>query len=83
MKLLPLNDLVIVELIKKSSEKVSEAGIITNNASNFSRGVVVGVGVKCEEVAEGDVVLFYTNSIREIDGSISLKESDCICKIID
>jgi chaperonin GroES len=71
MKLVPLYNKIIVEILKDGEEEVTKGGLyIPNKPKPFYRGKVTGVGCghyqnakRIEmDIKEGDIVLFLKNS---------------------
>ena len=72
MKLVPVYNKVIVDIIKDEEEKVTASGIVLAGAqpTPFYRGKVTGVGkgsyqnaIRIElDIKEGDVIVFLKNS---------------------
>lgn len=76
MKLVPLYNKLIVELLPEAGEMTSSAGLILVGKTNpYYRGKVTGVGKGHYQVAqrismdvnEGDIVIFLKNSGMAVD----------------
>lgn len=71
MKLVPLYNKIIVELIKEETDKVTSSGlIIPGNPNPYYRGTVISVGKGhyqnakriAMDVEEGQIIIFLKNS---------------------
>lgn len=71
----PLNNYILVEELKEETILIEYA---KSGKKSFSKGKVVAVSDNVKSIKEGNIVLFSSYSLENIDGNGFVRENDVL-----